>query len=97
MSCDERCSKCSRPYAPDYPSWQCSDTTCGMSPGWNLDGEKHDDCINECLYATVQSQTSRISALETLAHAAIELRGWQTTAPPEVLERFDAAVKGAGL
>ncbi len=41
---------------------------------------------------------ARISALETLAHAAIELRGYAgcLNPPREVVDAFDAAVKGAG-
>lgn len=58
----EVCPDCGRPYAPNYPAWQCSDTTCGMSPEWNEDGENHDDCINECLYATKKYLREQLAA-----------------------------------
>lgn len=46
---------------------------------------------------TIGELRQRISALETLAHAAIELRSYKLTVPAEVFARFDAAVKGVGL
>ena len=58
------------------------------------------DCSATCiLVPDVRPLAARISALETLAHAAIELRrqvGTDAAYLPET-EAFDAAVKGAGL
>lgn len=62
-----------------------------------LDNQDHD------VAACFETLRARISALETLARAAIEMRlslMLTTNDAPErfrVLERFDAAVKGAGL
>ncbi len=76
---EERCQKCARPYAPNYASWQLSDTTCGMSPSWNEDGEEHDDCINECLYATVKRLETEVAAWRALAESrAVLHRGSET-------------------
>lgn len=58
---DPTCPDCGRQYADSYPLWQCSDSTCGLSPTWNPHGEQHDDCINECLYATKGSLRAQLT------------------------------------
>lgn len=44
------CDGCGRPFAKSYSDWKPNDVTCGMAPTWNPHGERHEDCINECLY-----------------------------------------------
>ncbi len=91
---DERCDECGCLFTDDYQAFQeqhkpGKEPLC--MPIQNFGG------YQLCAERAVDRLKARISALETLAHAAIGLRGWQTTAPVDVLERFDAAVKGAGL
>ncbi len=70
------CSDCDREFAADYPSWQSSDSTCGMSPAWNAHGERHDDCINECLLASRNryrdEANARDEALARVEHQCAE-------------------------
>ena len=81
----ERCSECGR--LPGMASDRC-----GAMAKFPSVLE-----VSDCRRVANERLRARISALETLAHAAIELRSYKLTVPAEVFARFEAAVKGAGL